>query len=85
MTKSTGQNPFFGLREEFSIKTHPNMDPTMIAVFKVETFDRSNGEQRIVGFSMFPFFMDKNVKSPVRNAKEKKYVLHNGCYQLPMY
>jgi len=40
--KSTGQNPFFGMREEFSKQTHPNFDPTAIAMFKVETIDRAN-------------------------------------------
>jgi hypothetical protein len=85
MTKSSCQNPHYGLREEFSIRSHPNLDPTTIIVVKIETFDRSNGEQRIVGYSFFPLFLDKNIKSPVRNPKEKKYVLQNGYYQLPMY
>ena len=83
--KSTAQHPYFGLREEFSKITHPNMDPTMIAVFKVETFDRANGEQRVVGFSFFPIFMDKNIKAPVRKQNEKKFILNNGNYQLPMF
>ena len=57
----------------------------MVGVFRIETFDRSNGEQRIVGYSFFPFFLDKNVKSPISNPNEKKYILQNGCYQLPIY
>lgn len=85
INKSTGQNPYYGMREEFGLDTHPNMDPTMIAVFKIETFDRANGEQRIVGYSFFPLFMDKNIKSPAKNPKESKYVLHNGNYQLPIF
>lgn len=85
LTKSTGQIPFYGLREEIDIYSNPNLDPTMIGVFKIETFDRANGEQRIVGYSFFPFFLDKNIKSIITDPKEKKYVLQNGMYQLPIY
>ena len=77
--------PFFGLRQEIEAATHPNIDPTMVAVFKIETFDRSNGEQRVIGYSFFPFFMDKNIKAPITKASEKKYVLQNGNYQLPVF
>lgn len=77
-TKSTGQNPHFGLRIEVSKKKNLNLDPTMVGVFRIETFDRSNLEQRVVGFGFFPFFLDKNMKTPITKAGEKKYVLYNG-------
>ena len=84
-TKSTGQNPYYGLRIEISKQTNKNMDPTMVGVFRIETFDRSNLEQRVVGFGFFPFFLDKNIKSPITKSNEKKFVLYNGWYQIPMY
>lgn len=83
--KSTGQMPFYGFRHEIELKFNPNMNPTMIGVFQIETIDRSNGEQRTVGFAFFPFFFDKNIKSPISNAKEKNFVLQNGNYQLPLF
>ena len=57
----------------------------MIGVFRIETFDRSNGEQRVVGYSFFPFFLNKNIKSPISNPNQRKYILQNGFYQLPVY
>ena len=84
-TKSTGQNPHYGFRIEVNKTKNPNLDPTMIGVFRIETFDRSNLEQRVVGFGLFPFFLDKNMKSPITKPGEKKFVLYNGWYQIPLY
>ena len=55
------------------------------------TIEATTFKEKIVGFSYFPIFIDKNTKMPYLeeqargNPLEFKTVLHKGNYQMPIY
>jgi hypothetical protein len=63
---STAQKPFFGLREEISKKKHPNLNPSAVCIIRIETIDRIQGFQRVVGYSFFPLFIDRASLFPAK-------------------
>jgi hypothetical protein len=51
---STSRNPFYGFRYELRA---PKLDPTVIIEVAVETIDRSDGLEKIIGYAYFPIFL----------------------------
>jgi len=52
---SRGRHPFFGFRQEIRA---PKIDPTLTMLITVETIDRSDGLEKIVGYAYFPLFIN---------------------------
>ena len=51
----------------------------------VETIDRSDGLEKIVGYAYFPLFLNAQTKTPVNNRNVQNVILQSGCYQIPIY
>jgi hypothetical protein len=46
----------------------------------IETIDRSDGRDKIVGFAYFPLFIDGMTKTPVTNRNNTNNILQTGFY-----
>eukprot|EP00347_Sterkiella_histriomuscorum_P021982 403332092 len=79
---SQGRHPFFGFRQEIRA---PKIDPTLTMLITVETIDRSDGLEKIVGYAYFPLFLNFQNKMPVNNRNVSNVLLQSGCYQIPIY
>ena len=79
---SRGRHPFFGFRHEIRA---PKIDPSTIVQITVETIDRSDGEDKIVGFAYFPLFLNMGNKKTVSDRLASDIILQNGRYQIPLY
>lgn len=54
LNMSTARMPFYGFRYELRA---PKLDPTVIIEATVETIDRSDGLEKIIGYCYFPLFL----------------------------
>ena len=82
MSVSKSREPFYGFRSELRTS---KMDPTLILIFTLDTYDLSNAEHRIVGHAMMPVFLESSTKSPCTDPKSKDFILQDGDYQIPIY
>lgn len=57
----------------------------MFIEIMVETIDRSDMTEKIVGFAYFPLFMMPDGKQTPINSNVLEYVFHEGAYQIPIY
>jgi hypothetical protein len=65
----------------------PNYDPTLILIVSVMTVDvrDEDGKPSLVGYAFFPLFINRfTLEQPVTH-EDKKFILHNGMYQIPIY
>ena len=79
---SKGRQPFFGFRQEIRA---PKLDPTLTMLITVETIDRWDGLEKIVGYAYFPLFLNAQNKLPVSNININSVILQGGAYQIPLY
>jgi hypothetical protein len=56
---STARNPFFGFRYELRA---PKLDPTIVIEATIETIDRADGLEKIVGYAYLPMFVNATSK-----------------------
>jgi hypothetical protein len=52
---SKARHPFYGFRHEIRA---PHIDPTLVIVITIESIDRSDGHEKIVGHAYFPLFLN---------------------------
>jgi hypothetical protein len=52
---SSARNPFYGFRYELRA---PKLDPTIVIEATVETIDRADGLEKIVGYAYLPMFVN---------------------------
>ena len=52
---STSRSPWYCFRYELRA---PKLDPTIVIEIAVETIDRSDGLEKIVGYCYFPLFLN---------------------------
>lgn len=69
---STSRHPFFGFRHEIRA---PRIDPTLTMVITIETIDRSDGHEKIVGFAYFPLFLSGGSRKPVEDRNSNNNIL----------
>lgn len=79
---SRGRHPFYGFRQEVRAS---KIDPTLTMLITIETLDRSDGIEKIVGYAYFPIFLNGQTRTPVNNRSMNNLILQNGCYQIPLY
>jgi hypothetical protein len=79
---SRARHPFYGFRHEIRA---PKIDPTTMIQITIETIDRSDGEDKIVGFAYFPLFLNMGNKHTVTDRMASDILLQNGRYQVPLY
>lgn len=58
---SKGRHPFYGFRQEIRAS---RIDPTLTVMITVETIDRSDGTDKIVGHAYFPLYLNSQTKRP---------------------
>lgn len=51
----------------------------------IETIDRSDLNEKIVGFAYFPLFMLTDGKQTPFSENAEEFVIHEGNYQIPVY
>jgi hypothetical protein len=69
---SKGRHPFYGFRHEIRA---PKIDPTLTVVITIETVDRSDGQEKIVGYAYFPLFLNPQNKKPVNDRTSPSNIL----------
>jgi hypothetical protein len=69
---SRGRHPFFGYRQEIRAA---KLDPTLTMLITVETIDRADGSEKIVGYAYFPLFLNAQTKLPVSNRNQTGVLL----------
>ena len=79
---SRGRHPFYGFRHEIRV---PKVDPTTMIQITIETIDRVDMTDKIVGFAYFPLFLNMNNKHTVTDRLSTDILLQNGRYQIPIY
>ncbi|CAI2359223.1 unnamed protein product [Moneuplotes crassus] len=81
---STSQKPYFGIREEFIRKDTPSLDDTTVLVFRIDSIERNNHKQVVVGYAFFPLFVDPSTGLPA-NHPTSDAALQTGKYQIPIF
>ena len=69
------------------------MNPTAMVHITFATIDSHNLQTVIIGFAVFPLFVDPDTGMPVTNSNslveddlmDMDRTIHNGLYQLPIY
>ena len=67
------------------------MPPSAILHLSFFTVEATTFKEKLIGFSYFPLFIDKETRMPYlkdqdkHNQNELKTVLHKGNYQMPIY
>jgi choline dehydrogenase-like flavoprotein len=51
----------------------------------IETIDRSDGSNRVVGYGYFPIFMNGNTRRQSTDRNATNVILQTGNYQIPLY
>jgi len=74
---SRGRHPFYGFRHEIRV---PKVDPTTMIQITIETIDRVDMTDKIVGFAYFPLFLNMNNKHTVTDRLSTDILLQNGRY-----
>lgn len=54
-------------------------------MIQVETIDRSDGTDKIVGYGYFPLFLNQSNKRPCNDRNSSNVHLQTGAYQIPLY
>lgn len=69
------------------------MNPTAMLHITIATIDARSLQLAIVGFAVFPLFIDPKTSLPIINSRSLEFddlmeidtVLHFGAYQIPIY
>ena len=64
---------------------HDSIDPTVFIEIVVETIDRVDLSQKIVGYAYFPLFLTPDANGPPLDINLKKYIFNEGYHQIPIY
>lgn len=57
-----------------------SLDPTTFIEIVVETIDRSDMVEKIVGYAYFPLFLGANAENTPNHPKVDKFLFHEGAY-----
>ena len=69
---SKGRHPFYGFRQEIRATS---IDPTMNILITIESLDRSDGLDKIVGYGYFSLFINGFNKQPVTDRAATNVIL----------
>ena len=79
----------FDHRQEIRPDTHItkqySLDPSTWIEIMVETVDRSDMMEKIVGFAYFPLFLAPDGKQTPFNANATDFLFNEGCHQIPIF
>jgi len=56
------------------------LDPTTLIEIIVETIDRSDMNEKIIGYAYFPLFLNKEGSNPPFESNAAQYIFNKGCY-----
>jgi hypothetical protein len=74
---SKGRHPFYGFRQEVR---SPKIDPTLTMMITIETLDRVDGIEKIVGYAYFPLFLNGLTKQACSDRTLSNVILQSGSY-----
>lgn len=74
---SKGRHPFYGFRHEIRA---PKIDPTLTLIISIETIDRCDGLEKIIGYSYFQLFLNPKTKKAVTDRQSTNNILQTGNY-----
>lgn len=57
-----------------------SLDPTTVVEIMVETIDRSDLTEKVVGFAYFPLFLATDGRNSPFSSETKDFIVHEGCY-----
>lgn len=69
---SLAREPFYGFRQEIRA---PKLDPSLTILVSIESIDRSDSNDKIVGYAYFHLFLDAITKKPITNRAANNYIL----------
>lgn len=69
---SKGRHPFYGFRQEVR---STKIDPTLIMMITIETIDRVDSLEKIVGYAYFPLLLNGQTKVPCTDRTMSNVIL----------
>ena len=73
------------IRPETQIVPAQSLDPTTYMEIVVETIDRSDMIEKIVGYAYFPLFLGRDAGNSPAHPGVDQFLFHEGAYQLPVH
>jgi len=73
------------IRPENLEKASRGIWPTTYIEIIVETMDRSDMNNKIIGFAYFPLFLVKDGTVPPNDDKASSFIYNDGAHQIPVY
>lgn len=73
------------IRPENQLKFLPGLDPTLILEIMIETVNRSDMHEKIVGFAYFPLFLGLDGVNSPHSPEVEKFMFNEGAYQIPIF
>ena len=74
---SSARNPFYGFRYELRA---PKLDPTIVIETTIETIDRADGLEKIVGYAYLPLFLNATSRKVNTDRNLTNVIVQNGNY-----
>jgi hypothetical protein len=75
----------FEARPDGMIQKKPSLDPTTFLEIMIETIDRSDMNEKIVGFAYFPLFLALDGDQLPYDSNVEEFLFNEGCHQMPIY
>ena len=74
---SSARNPFYGFRYELRAA---KLDPTIVIETTIETIDRADGLEKIVGYAYLPLFLNATSRKVNTDRNLTNVIVQNGNY-----
>jgi len=68
------------IRPDTLIKPSKSLDPTTMLEIMIETIDRSDLYEKVVGFAYFPLFLHTDGVTSPFSSEVDEYIFNEGCY-----
>ena len=75
----------FEVRNDNMVGKKPFLDPTTFLEIMIETIDRTDMNEKIVGFSYFPLFLALDGDQLPYDSSITDYLFNEGAHQMPIY
>jgi hypothetical protein len=74
---SSARSPFYGFRYELRAG---KLDPTIVIETTIETIDRADGLEKIVGYAYLPLFLNATSRKVNTDRNLTNVIVQNGNY-----
>jgi hypothetical protein len=74
---SSARSPFYGFRHELRAG---KLDPTIVIETTIETIDRADGLEKIVGYAYLPLFLNATSRKVNTDRNLTNVIVQNGNY-----